>query len=88
MEKDNEVYYRIYLGKSDEIVIVCLQRFDEHDYNQSRFLSEQRFISEEIANEFIRTIQNSNRYFPRVIEDALDNYRKEEDFMYIFDRMG
>lgn len=36
----NEVYYRIYLTRDNLFTIVCMQDFDEIDYDQCRFLTD------------------------------------------------
>ena len=40
--KENSVYYRILMVDND-VFFPCMQDFDEVDYNQSNFLSEERF---------------------------------------------
>jgi hypothetical protein len=47
---DNDVYYRLYLNRHDELVVVCMQWFDEYDYDQKRFLSEERYYDEDEAD--------------------------------------
>lgn len=49
----NALYYRIYLNRDNKYVPVCMQDFDERDYDQSRFLVENKFPSELAALEFI-----------------------------------
>jgi len=53
----NDVYYKIYANRDDLITVVCMQYFDEDDYDQSRFYRENgetlRFDDEEKAIEFI-----------------------------------
>lgn len=39
-------YYRIYLTKSNEVAIVEMGESDEIDYDQSRFLSSEKFEDE------------------------------------------
>jgi hypothetical protein len=43
------VYYRLYVSKNDGIKIVCMQSFDEDDYDQSRFVNKERYETEEEA---------------------------------------
>ena len=46
----NPVYYRIYFNKPlQEIVVVCMQDFDENDYNQHYFLTPEMFETEDAA---------------------------------------
>lgn len=46
-----EVYYRIYRAEDNKIVFPCMQSFDECDYEQDRFLSEERFETEDKAKD-------------------------------------
>lgn len=39
----SEVYYRVYRDKDRELCVVTLQDFDEVDYDQSRFVTTQKF---------------------------------------------
>lgn len=39
----SEVYYRVFRGKDRELCVVTLQDFDEVDYDQSRFVTDQKF---------------------------------------------
>lgn len=48
------VYYRIYRShQTEEWVPVCMQSFDECDYDQSRFLNDVHYESENEAQAFI-----------------------------------
>lgn len=60
----SEVYYKILIHKG-VLTPVCMQWFDEHDYDQKKFLSTDnfpflkvpaQFESEEAANEFIKQV--------------------------------
>lgn len=35
-----EVYYRIFQLDDDKLTVVCMQEFDECDYDQDRFMTE------------------------------------------------
>jgi hypothetical protein len=54
------VYYRLYLttdngiAKPNEPVVVCMQNFDEGDYHSDRFLSGDRWTTEEEAIEALK----------------------------------
>lgn len=63
-----EVYYRIYMDREGDICIVTLQGFDERDYDQDRFLSEQKFESEEEAIQFLRDF---DKPLPLVVQRAI-----------------
>lgn len=52
-------YYRIYLNSKNEVAIVQMGECDEIDYNQNRFLSSQRFDTEEEAIEYLGDNQRS-----------------------------
>lgn len=54
---DNDVYYRVIHSNSAEnaagLCVVCMQWFDEHDYDQSRFDTDTCFKSEADANAYV-----------------------------------
>ena len=43
------VYYRLYVDRNDTPVVVCMQSFDECDYDQKRFITDTRYAEEEQA---------------------------------------
>jgi len=43
---DNAVYWRIYRNSAGSPFVVCMQWFDEADYDQSRFVGEHRYATE------------------------------------------
>ena len=47
-------YFRIYLKPNNEVAIVQMGYCDEIDYNQNRFLSDNRFDTEEEAIEYLQ----------------------------------
>lgn len=54
---DDEIYWRIIIGKDDMLLrAVQLQWFDEHDYDQSRFVDKERYATEEAANARIHVL--------------------------------
>ena len=79
----NDIYYKIYLDSNDEICIVCMQWFDEGDYNQSRFLSAGEFDTEKEAADFVVTMKSKKHKFPANIIKALDKF--EAPVKNIFD---
>lgn len=46
-----DVYYRIYRDDEGEPIVVCMQWFDELDYESDRFVSAARYDEEDQANE-------------------------------------
>ena len=50
--KRSKPYYRI-IEDNGEISVVEMQDFDEYDYNQDRFLTDKKFVSEEKALKWI-----------------------------------
>lgn len=49
----SDVYYRLYVDRTNTACVVCMQDFDECDYDQHRFLSSKKFDSEEQAWEYL-----------------------------------
>jgi hypothetical protein len=54
---DNSVYYRLFLSRNDEPVVVTMQWFDENDYDQKRFLNEEHYRTEEEAEQALAMIK-------------------------------
>lgn len=56
---DNEIYYKLFHSKNGYLTIICLQWFDEFDYDKSRFYKENDadlvFNSEEKAIEYLNS---------------------------------
>lgn len=50
----DDVYFRIY-RKDGKIIPVCMQAFDEHDYDQELFVTERKFKSGKDALSWIET---------------------------------
>lgn len=46
---DNAVYWRIYRNSVGSLFVVCMQWFDEGDYDQSRFLNDLHYATEAAA---------------------------------------
>jgi hypothetical protein len=57
MNSENEVYYKLFHSKNGYLTIVCLQWFDEFDYDKSRFYKEDGddliFSKEQFAIEYL-----------------------------------
>lgn len=52
----SDVYYKI-IRKDGGLAVVCLQDFDEPDYDQRKFLSQYKYSTEEEAEEVINGIK-------------------------------
>ncbi len=51
---DYPVYFRVFRDQSNNIIVLQMQDFDEIDYDQSRFMTDSKFESEILANEWIK----------------------------------
>lgn len=40
MSSGDPVYYRIYLTRDNKLTVVCMQSFDEYDYETNKFLKD------------------------------------------------
>ena len=70
-------YFRIYLNSHNEVAIIQLGECDELDYNQNRFLSDERFDSEDDAVAYLNENQDklpTNVYNPysQTLKNVLD----------------
>ena len=82
----DEIYYRILFSPRDGTIdIVCMQDFDECDYDHSRYLTTQKFDTEEEASQFLRDQKESGIRFPQPIQKALDECTASYMFTNIFD---
>lgn len=58
----SEVYYRLlYKEDTNKIIVVCMQDFDEIDYDQSKFITDKKYESE-VEAQRIATIININGF--------------------------
>lgn len=85
----DDIYYRVGL-KNGQIVICCLQWFDEPDYDESMWITDQKFFGayfsdgvsehwvegEEIAKEWLRE-QGERDDIPEKIRKAINNMQDE-----------
>lgn len=55
-EEANKPYYRLFIDRDDKPVVVCLQPFDEADYDQSRFINKKRYETEEAAEKALLSL--------------------------------
>ena len=51
MQAVNRVYYRMFMGRDDTPCVVCMQWFDELDYDKTRFINEKQYETEELAEQ-------------------------------------
>lgn len=66
---NRDVHYRRYLSLQDHrIIVICVQDFDYHDYEPSRFIDLQAFSTEEEAS-----------LTPLSAQDVADEMRKLPD---------
>ena len=70
-DTSSPVYYKIYLDGDDNVCLICMQWFDEPDYDQDRFLSATKFESEEAATQFLRDL---DKELPDVVQTAIDKF--------------
>lgn len=65
---DCGVYHRVYLTPDGEFSVVCMQDFDEKDYDQSRFVTDARFNTEDDAKRWLdgETLRIIKLYRPSV----------------------
>lgn len=69
MEDINDVYYKIYLNRDSKATVVCMQWFDEYDYNPKRFFKddEDNHVKFDKKEDAIRWLNRNVR------EDAIDS---------------
>ena len=48
---DYECYFRIYVDKNGKVCFPEMQEFDEHDYDQKKFLNDKKYETEEEARD-------------------------------------
>lgn len=53
---EDEPYWRIMVDMDCKLIPVCLQQFDEKDYDQSRFVDEKHYATEEAASARIHVL--------------------------------
>jgi hypothetical protein len=74
---ENPVYYRLFLGDNDEPVVITMQWFDEYDYDQSRFLNEERYAFEQEAEQALARIK-MKAGMPLTMLERLKQVAKED----------
>lgn len=55
-EADKE-YYRLFVNRDDEPCVVCMQWFDEYDYDQTRFINGKKYETEEQAENALLSLK-------------------------------
>lgn len=61
LEEANKPYYRLFDGSSKGPVVVCLQPFDEADYDQSKFINGKHYETEDAAEEALLLLMRDRR---------------------------
>lgn len=56
LEEANKPYYRLFVDRDEKPVVVCLQPFDEADYDQSRFINGRRYETAAAAETALLTL--------------------------------
>jgi hypothetical protein len=51
--RQSGIYYRVMVNREHTISIPCMQDFDEPDYDQKRFLTEETFDTQELAEDWV-----------------------------------
>lgn len=51
----NDTYYRVGFNKENRFVVCCLQWFDEWDYDDSLWITDEKFDTEESAYAWLDT---------------------------------
>lgn len=68
MIENNDVYYKLYLTRDQKVTVVCMQHFDEYDYNPLKFFKDPDGKSTEFDTEE-EAVMYLNQYFrPEVID--------------------
>jgi hypothetical protein len=69
---DNDLYWRLYVNSDNIARVVCMQWFDEFDYDQSRFINKECYTSQEQAEHALDLIKAVAAY-PRSRLQSLKN---------------
>jgi hypothetical protein len=56
MSEDSPIYYRIMKSKTEGLIAVCMQWFDEYDCDQSRLVNDKKYESEDEAKTAIKVM--------------------------------
>lgn len=76
----SEVYYKIYIHEVYGLNVVCMQDFDERDYDQDRFLFDTKFESEKKATHMLdRVLRFVSKSNANVSANILANLLRRED---------
>lgn len=78
------VYYRIFLSKEQLLRVVCMQEFDEYDYDQKRFLRDEdgypmKFKEELEAIDYLNENFRPDRIDPEFLSPNNPNFRLRRD---------
>jgi len=95
MLEEHEIYYRIY-NKDGELKVVCMQDFDEIDYDQNKFILNEegenaKFWCEQDANDILNIVssyKHQDKYklmweeLKEVLWKLVDEEKQENKFWY------
>lgn len=74
----SDIYYKIYLNSNNLLCIVEMQYFDEYDYNQSRFYSENgeipKWYDEDEAKKYLNDTFQKELIDPKYWGSKSDNF--------------
>jgi hypothetical protein len=57
IQDGNDLYWRLYVSSDNVACVVCMQWFDEFDYDQNRFINKVCYTSEEKAEHALDLIK-------------------------------
>ena len=69
----SDVYYKLFVNRSERVTVVCMQDFDEDDYCQSRFLKDKRGYNYKFESEAEAVAKVFEIVKPEYIDPSLDN---------------
>ena len=76
----NSVYYKLYVRPDGFVVVVCMQDFDEHDYDPSRFLHDKNGIPYRYDAELVASIELNRMIKPERISPIFRKFDQTEYF--------
>lgn len=74
----DDVHYRLYLNDAGEAVVVCVQWFDYFDYDESRFLSADRWDNEAEPQAIVDLVNAGLVSGPLVYVIVLTDHQRED----------
>lgn len=88
-DPQTDVYYRILLGGDGVIYIATMQWFDEYDYSQNCFITQEKFASEDDARAFLRKayVRIKELDFPEKLKAAIGDFLSDDGVCNILDHL-